>query len=350
MTPPIPARYVFGPGLELRIRGDAGALRHFGAEYGEAATGDGGTSPAIEVDVERRRRRGPSQLAGGTSRIAGGHKTVRWQVAVGDPAAGPLTAQIRLGGAPRSFALSLVQGYFVESLIAVAAARAGCVLLPAAAIAQDAGALVMLGASGTGKSSLSVRALASGCGVLGDDQILIDREANCRRFPRRMRFYSDLRLTAPAAWARLPAAARAGLQARRAARVLSRGLVAPSLPIAANLVGDPGGAGPLAARRFVLLDRAAGVATLGTRQVAPNDAAAYGLALLAAQRERFAAGLDDRWRSALDEVAAVERAILESAFACAPIDRLLIPRAWDAQQAINALAGALGTESRSGTD
>lgn len=343
MTPPIAARYAFRPGLELRIRGDAGTLRHFGAEYGEAATDDDGTSPAVEVDFERGRPRGRSQ-------IAGGHKTVRWQVAVGDPATCPLTARIHLGGAPRSFALSLVQGYFVESLIAVAAARAGYVLLPAAAIGQGAGALVMLGASGTGKSSLSVRALASGCGVLGDDQILIDRAANCHRFPRRMRFYSDLRRTAPAAWARLPATARAGLQARRAARVLSRGLVAPSLPIAANLVGDPGGAGPLAACRFVLLDRAAGVEMLGTHPVAPNEAAAYGLGLLAAQRERFAAGLDDRWRAALDEFVAVERSILDSAFACAPVDRLLIPRAWDAPRAIDELAGALGTESRSGTD
>ncbi len=341
MTASGSARYAFRPGLELRVRAGTAALRHFGAEYGAAATRDDGSSPAVEVSFGRDRPHGRTELEGG-------HKTVRWQLAIGDPASSTLTAQIHLGGAPRSFALSLVQGYFVESLVAIAAARAGYVLLPAAAIEQAGRALVMLGASGTGKSSLSVRALASGCGVLGDDQILIDSAGNCFRFPRRMRFYSDLRLTAPTAWARLPAAARAGLQARRAARVLSRGLVAPSLPIAADLVGDPGGAGPLGACRFVLLDRAAGVGTLGTEAVLPTEAASYGLALLAAQRERFAAGLDDRWRTALEELVEVEQAILDSAFAHAPIDRLLIPKAWDAPRAIGELARALGTESRTG--
>ncbi|MBW3609719.1 MAG: hypothetical protein KY463_15550 [Actinobacteria bacterium] len=319
------------------MRGDARALRHFDAEYAEAARGEDGSSPAVEVGFGRERERA-------VALIAGGHKTVRWRIALGGAASSPLTAHVGLRGAPRSFALSLVQGYFVESLIAIAAARAGHVLLPAAALGQSGGALVMLGASGTGKSSISVRALGAGACVLGDDQILVDRDGSCFRFPRRMRFYSDLRLTAPAVWARLPQTARRALQARRVVRVLSRGLVAPSLPLAAHVIGDPGSAGPLQAVRFVLIERAASVHDLTLTPVAADEAVAQGLALLASQRERFAAGIDESWRAALDEVAELERAILVRAFARAPIERLAVPHAWDAARAIPELAAALGTE------
>lgn len=330
-------RYAFRPGVDVRVRGAADVRRHFRAEYGDGATADGGAAAAVEVSFGRAR-------ANAACAISGGHKTVRWRVAVGDPDSGALSARIELGGAPRSFALSLVQGYFVEPLLAVAAARSGYVLLPAAAIAQGPAALVMLGASGTGKSSLSVRALAAGSGVLGDDQILIDPNANCFRFHRRMRFYPDLRLTAPAAWQRLPPRARNGLRARSVARALSRGHVAPSLPLRPAALGDPGGAGPLPACRFVLIERAARVRELGREPLAPHDATAYALELLAAQRERFAAGLGERWDIALAALAAVEAEILASAFARAPIERLSLPAAWRAPQAIAALAGELGTE------
>ena len=329
--------YAFRPGVDVRVRGAAAVRRHFFAEYGDGATGDGASAPAVDVNFGR-------SGAHSGALIEGGHKSVRWRVSVCDPERSPLAVQIELGGAPRSFALSLVQGYFVESLLAVAAARKGYVLLPAAAIAQSSDALVMLGASGTGKSSLSVRALAGGSGLLGDDQILIDRDANCFRFHRRMRFYPDLRLTAPAAWARLPRGARIGLQARRVARVLSGGLVAPSLPLRAAAIGDPGTAGPLPARRFVLIERAARIRELAREPVAPPDAVAYALELLAAQRERFAAGLDDDWRLALAALVPVEEAILVSAFARAPLERLSVPRAWAAPRAIGALAAELGTE------
>jgi len=319
------------------VRGDARAVRHFDAEYAEAARGEDGSSPAVEVSFGREREQ-PAAL------IEGGHKTVRWRVALGGAASSPLTAHVQLRGTPRSFALSLVQGYFVEALIAIAAARAGHVLLPAAALGQAGGALVMLGASGTGKSSLSVRALGAGGSILGDDQILVDRDGNCFRFPRRMRLYSDLRLTAPAVWARLPRPTRRALQARRVVRVLSRGLVAPSLPIAAQVIGDPGSPGPLQAVRFILIERAASVRDLTATAVAADDAVAWGLALLASQRERFAAGVDETWRAALDEVAGLERAILARAFGHAPVERLAVPRAWAAERAIPELAAALGTE------
>lgn len=333
------ARFAFPPGVELRVRGDGAALRHFRAEYGPRAVADGDAVPAVEVALG-------AELPRGRATLRDGHKTVRWEVALGDPGAAPLRAAITLHGRPRRFALSLVQGYIVEPLVALAAARGGCVLLPAAALAEGDGALVLLGASGTGKSSLCARALAAGRCVLGDDQVLVDRDARCHRFDRRMRVYSDLRQTAPAAWARLPRGARAALRARHAARVCSRGLVAPSLPLPASAIGPPGGAGPLTASRFVVLERAASAGRLERRALAPAEARGLATALLAAQRARLARGLDERWRAALVELAAAEGALLDDALARAPIERIALPGAWSAARAIGALEAELGLEPR----
>ncbi|MCW3015611.1 MAG: hypothetical protein JWO02_2703 [Solirubrobacterales bacterium] len=327
-------RYAILPDVDLRVRGDRRALRHFSAEYGAARVGDDGSPVAVEV----RFGRGLTQAAA----LDGGHKTVRWSVSVGSPRAVPLRMDIDLRGAPRAFGLSLVQGYFVEPLLSVAAARAGHVLLPAAAIGQGEGILVLLGASGTGKSSLSARALAAGDGVLGDDQILLDAGGRCTRFPRRMRFYSDLRLTAPAAWARLPAPARAGLQTRRAVRALSRDFVAPSLALAPSKIGDAGPAGPSPATRIVLLERSPEAAVLRHERVDADVATAHALAVLEAQRERFAACADGAWLQELAGVRIRERRMLESAFASAPLERFEVPGAWSAPRAITALAADLG--------
>jgi len=331
-------RYTFLPDLDLRVAGDRVVLRHFRAEYGAGATPENGSAPGVEVRFGRRQ---------GDQRRAseGGHKSVRWRISLASPEASPLSADIELRGAPRSFGLSLIQGYFVEPLLSVAAARSGYVLLPAAAIERSGDALVLLGASGTGKSSLSARALAAGRGILGDDQILLDAAGRCFRFHRRMRFYSDLRLTAPAAWARLPVRARAGLQARRALRTLSRGFVAPSLALGANEIGDPGASGPLRARRFVLLERSGQGSELRREPVDIDTMIARALALLDAQRDRFAAGAGGPWRAALAAVAASERRTLEAVFANAPLERVIVPGSWTAPHAIGALAAELQTES-----
>ncbi|HVF79946.1 MAG TPA: hypothetical protein VNA28_16760, partial [Solirubrobacteraceae bacterium] len=195
------SRYRFLPGVDLRLTGDRTTARHYAAEYAGAEVADDGSAVALDV------RFAPAAPSDGV-RIEGGHKTARWTVTAPAPAGGPLRAGIELRGRPRFFGLSLVQGYFVEPLLSVAVARAGHVLLPSAAIGEEGGVLVIMGSSGTGKSSLSARALAAGRPVLGDDQILLDGAGDCRRFPRRMRFYSDLPQTAPAAFARLPIDAR----------------------------------------------------------------------------------------------------------------------------------------------
>src|SRR5205823_3454595 len=98
-------RFDFGRGVTLEVRGPRGVRHHFAAEYG-AMRSDGATPMTVvsfrgAADEEQER-----------------HKTVRWRVELGDPGEEPLTARLQVGGRPRSFALSLLQGYVVEPLLA----------------------------------------------------------------------------------------------------------------------------------------------------------------------------------------------------------------------------------------
>lgn len=330
------ARFAFPTGVDLRLAGDRAAQQHFAAEYAGAGAPDDDSVPSLDVRFVRAPPAGP--------RIEGGHKTARWSVVAPAAEAGSLRAAIALRGYPRFFGLSLVQGYFVEPLLSVAVARAGAVLLPSAAIGEDGGALVIMGSSGTGKSSLSARALAAGRPVLGDDQILLDGDGRCWRFPRRMRFYSDLPQTAPAAYARLPASARRQLQARKLAKLLSRGFVRPSYAIQATEIAAGAATGPLALRRVVLLERSDETAQLTEQPAGAQVAVAHGLKLLAEQRARLAAGGDPGWPAALESAAALERQTLSAALGGTPVTRICVPRGWSAPRAITALAAHLGTE------
>ena len=89
----------------------------------------------------------------------------------------------------------------------------------AAALDRDGKALILFGAAGAGKTTLSARAAAGGIRSLGDDQVIVDASPVCWPFPRRMRLYPDLKVTAPEAHALLPARDRAAAhQTGRACR------------------------------------------------------------------------------------------------------------------------------------
>jgi hypothetical protein len=322
--------YRFGPGVRLRVRGGALAQRHFAREYGPPA---GGADPVgVEVDLRwARTRRSKSPVL-----VAGGHKTARWRVDLSAPDADPLRASIALAGGPPSFALSLVQGYFVEPLIAVCAARSGSVMLAGAAVEDDGGALLLVGRSRSGKSSLMARAIARGGQVLGDDQVLVDRSGTCWPFPRRIRVYSDLRRTAPAAHAHLGRRSRIALAARRIAKAASRGAIAPSLLLDPAQLGPWRSPRPLPIRRVVVIERSPRACDLATESIAPPDAIEAALAVLALQRERLT-GTSMAWDAALAATLRIEKAALALAFANAPTSRLSVPVAWSAPQAIAAL-------------
>jgi len=331
------ASFAFRPGVGLEVAGTRDVVSHFAGEYGRAG-GLEGEEPAVRVRFLARKAGRPAPS------IVGGHKTVSWRVDLSNPEARPLEAHVALGGRPRSFALSLVQGYVVEPLVSVAAARAAHVLLPSAAVERHGHALVLLGRSRSGKSSVSARALAAGRRVLGDDQILVDRFGRCWAFPRRMRFYSDLQRTAPAAFARLRATERAALVGRGVVRQLTHGYVAPSMRVDATTLGPSPVGEPLPISRVILIERGAGVVDLEVEELAADAAIEAALELLDAQRIHLARGKEPGWNAALAETRELERSSLAAALSGRELERLRVPQSWDAPLTIRRLAEHLGIE------
>jgi len=290
-------------------------------------------------DVEAALRLWPVPPGGAAH---GGHKTARWWVALAKPDVRPLRVEMAIAGGPPSFALSLVQGYYVEPLVAVALAEAGYVALPSAAILSDDGALVVMGHSGSGKSSVSVRALARGLRVLGDDQVVIGTDGGCWPYPRRLRLYPDIEETAPEAWRRLNPSTRRALRLRRRVRRVTRGFVAPSLPVSQAELAPPVERVRSPARRLVVVIRDANVNLTTERQRDARWGAERAAEVIAAQRSRFALAAGDSWRHALAATVRQETAVLRAWLESISVTELRVPRAWSAPTAVAELADRLG--------
>jgi hypothetical protein len=338
------AVFGFANNLRLRVMGDAAAIRHARREYGPAEVPDGG-----RVDLEVTFGRvgpGTPAIADGPDHPPGraGHKTVAWRVDAGDPGAAPLVARIETSGWPSSFARSLVQGYIVEPLLSVAAARRGIVLLPGAGIVLDDGLVLLLGRSRAGKSTLAARGLTAGRAILGDDQLFVGPDANAWPFPRSLRFYPDLARTAPASYAQLRPRTRLGLRLRAWLATISAGYVRPSLAINGSELGSEWSPGARQIARLVLLERDADVSSLEAVSTSPQQAVEWAAELLLEQRTRLAAIGGTDWSVALDRVADVERGLLERSFDDRRVDRLAIPASWDAPTAVEATARRLGID------
>lgn len=328
------------PGLCISIAGSREARRHFRAEYGAALSAP--TDPPVEEEV--RATFSDARGVAVEDRAEGRHKTVRWSVALGEPGARPLAAQIAIRGRPRRFALSLVQGFVVEPLVSVAAARAGLVMLPAGALLSGGAAVILLGRSGAGKTSLVARALAADRPALGDDQILLTRDGGVRPWPRRLRVYPDIRMTAPAAVRRLSPGRRAVLVALAALRRATRGWVAPSLPLRWQELGAEPVAGPVPAGRVIVLERAGEADAVSTKPLRGDAVAALAREILAEQRARFEALAGAVWREALADTVRREHALLAPVLGRLPAERWRVPVSWSASRAIPAVAARLAVE------
>jgi hypothetical protein len=331
---PLPGRrFAFRPELVLEVRGSRSVLAHFAAEYGAVAASEAQGDPSVCVRFDSAEPRP------GVGVVDGGYKTVRWRVFLSSPDAPVLTASIHLSGGPTSFGLSLLQGFFVEPLLALAAVRTPYVLLPAAAVETDGNALLVIGRSRSGKSSVCARALAAGQRVLGDDHVLVDERATIFPFPRRLRLYSDLAVTAPDAYRSLARTQRRGLLARKLVRRATRGYVAPPLRVQpTDLGGLP--AEPLELEQILVIEP--GDATdLVESELDVDSLVALALQVLQEQRTALAAA-DADWGQASKSASADEARLLRAAFVETRAQRLAIPRGFDAATAVDTIAARIG--------
>jgi hypothetical protein len=327
--------YRFLPRLRLALIGDGEAVRHFDREYGTNLE-PGGEDANVIVQIDGASGPGLATRRG-TVTTRGGHKSVHWKVTLGDPGVLPLIAAISLSGWPRSFGLSLIQGYFVEGLVSLAAPAAGHVLLPAAAIALKGQATLLLGPSGTGKSSVSARMMTAGAVVIGDDQVFIDRGGRCTSFPRRMRFYPDLAETAPDAFRALAPRTRLRLRSRGLLDRMTAGQVRPSLAVDPVELDSAHELRTATIHRVLVLERGAHEQQLERRPDDQVSALAAARRVFELQRARLWAISPPDWRSLINETAEVEQRILSVAFRKAKVERVRIPAGWPPKQAVAAL-------------
>jgi hypothetical protein len=331
--------YWLGPGVVLSIRGGRRARAHFRAEYGQAARDGDSLVPTLEATIGARVHRTRARRTRGTPELRGVHKLARWRASL--PAGTDVTTMRLAVDVRGPLGLTLVQSYLVEPLVSLTAVRAGSVLLPSAAVAREGKALLLIGRSRSGKSTLAARALAAGHRILGDDQVLINARQECLPFPRRLRLYPDLVHTAPAAFASLRPSARGKLVALSRVRAMTRGFVAPPLKVTASTFGAEIAPLRLPIGEVVVIGRAPVDAL--TFEHLDKDALAAETedALLGQRSEIFSL---DGLKAASTTLLAQERAIIACALAAAPARRVLVPTSWPAERAVGTLARALGLE------
>ena len=333
MQPSHATTFAFLDNLRLEVVGSARTGRHFRAEYGPAAS-----APVPEPELRVTFRRASKQGAG----FDGAHKTVRWHVEIAEPLDGPLRVEIQLTGEPRSFGLSLLQGYVIEPLLGLFAPGAGHVLLPAAAFGSTDRAILLIGRSRSGKSSLAARAAADGVGVLGDDHVLVAGSGECRAFPRRIRVYSDLAETAPRAYELLPRSKRAELRALGALRSWTRNLVAPPLRLGLETLGSSPVRSPLRIGTIVVVERGE-VSRLEREPLDASAIVATASGIIREQRRSLELLSRGDWQARLEGALKADQELLQAAFAhAASAVRVVVPRSWPAGQAVSALGAALG--------
>ena len=335
MAPPRRETFTFLDDLSLEVRGDARALAHFRAEY-RAVRADPGAEANLVVSFGTTSSRSRCFEAG--------YRSLRWRVALDEIGDGPLRATIDLRGVPRNFGLSLLQGYVVEPLLGLLAPATGHVLLPAAALASEDGALLLLGRSRSGKSSLVARAAATGTAVLGDDHVLVGVDG-CRGFPRRLRLYPDVAETAPAARAALPPRTRAQLRMLGFVRRATGGAVAPPVRVPIETIGavlrDP-----LPLARVVVIERGE-VPRLVAEALARDELVETAVGVLQEQRRALERVDEARWHEHLESVLAEEKSLLHAAFAqTTAMARLAVPTRLPAGDSVAAIAAELAAGAR----
>ena len=330
------ADFVFGAGVSLTIEGRRPVFDHFVAEYYAASHPRERRTSDVHIELESPLYR--------ELKMMGGYKTARWRVSLGDTGWEPISAKIALLSTPRSFGLSLIQGYFVEPLLEMALTRRKAILAPAAGFISGQDATLLVGASRSGKSSLMVRALGGGVRILGDDQVILTSEGTVFAFPRRLRVYPDIRATASSAYSTFPLSLKSALRGLNIVGSATAGWVAPPLRIQPSALGLEPAKGEHALHRLYLIERDERAARPSRSVVEPGALADQMMALLDRQRERLTPLLLAKagWTDLLERTRERERSILAKALGGIGADKLVVPSCWEAHQAIDHLEQEIG--------
>lgn len=329
--------------------GPGGMAGHVAAEYGSPAATmmDADRVRLGDVVVDDLARAGARERDAGSS---GGpvtderYKTTRWRTQLSAATTDGITCGLAIRGL---FGKSLVQSIVLEPLLAIAMAGRGRALVSAAGILVDGQAVLIAGASRSGKSTTALRAWATGHELLGDDHVIITADGQVTAFRRRLRLYPDLVDTAPLAVRRLGGAVRRRLAVARIVRRITGGFV--GLPV----LVDPGLVGITAERQatirsLVVIERVGQDApALGSPPaLARIDDAATAWTLLDGILARDLAwvrqqGMD--WELRAEQTRRRQLDILQAAIrtADAAVFVLRVPGALTASQAVSAIGVAL---------
>lgn len=327
--------FALAPDVGLLVEARGRAATHFAAEYGNGPDASAPPVMALRVGPGAAAAAGAGTAraaagAGSAHTFAGGHRLARWRVRVQlDADGGSSSCALQVAG---PLALALVQSMVVEPLLSIATAAGGRVLLPAALLDAADGPVLVLGASGTGKSTLALRALAAGRRVAADDQVLLAADRACAGLSRRLRVYGDLPRVVPEAHALLGASARSRVALAGAVARLTSGRVSPPVLLSPATL-DPDASCPgrdVRPVRALLLGSGRPRARVGA-----DELLATALELLAEQRSRLA-GAGVRAPAA---TLAREKAILESALGELDAERADIRGAADQLAALDRLVG-----------
>ena len=313
-------------GLTLEGSGDASRIDHLVREFGR------GETAALDRPADLNVR------FGATSGRVDHHKATWWKMSFSAADEDTVSLSLELHGL---FADGMVQSVVIEQALAMVAPRHGFALVPAAAMrSPDGRTMVILGASGAGKTTLAMSALVAGWVVLADDHLVVDRSGRCFGLPRRMRVYPSTIGLVPEAAGRLLPCERRGLTVRRIARQLTLGRVGLPVLVPPARFGHVLPTVWTPPDWIVSLRRSKGASSVRLTGASNQEVVEMTLGHIAADRARLADVLGEGWRTRLDTIHAAEAGIIEAGWDGVPAGRADVPASWTPLRTLDWLASA----------